>query len=76
MSNKDLQLSMQITNAAQIWVATIMQQYGVSAAVMENALSKALLILKDMVAQDLIDELTAETPVQEEGEINDAGASE
>ena len=76
MSNKDLQLSMQVTNAAQVWVATIMQQYGVSAAVMENALSKALLILKDMVAQDLIDELTAETPVQEEGEINDAGANE
>lgn len=76
MSNKDLQLSMQITNAAQVWVATVMQQYGVSAAVMENALSKALLILKDMVAQDLIDELTAETPVQEEGEINDAGANE
>ena len=71
--NNSLQLRIQITNAAQSWVAAVMQQYGVSASTMEDAMSKVLLVLKDMASQELIEELTAETPVQEEGEVEDGG---
>lgn len=71
--NNNLQLRVQIASAAQTWVATVMQQYGVSASMMEDAMSKVLLVLKDMAAQELIEELTAETPIQEEGEVEDGG---
>ena len=49
-----------------------MQQYGVSAAMMEDALLKVLLSLKDLVAQETIQSILAEqAPIQEEKEISD-----
>lgn len=58
----NLQLKMEVQGAAQNWVASIMQQYGVSAVIMEDALTKVLLNLKDLVTQETIREiLTAQT---------------
>lgn len=68
----DLQLRLEVQAAAQNWVASIMQQYGVSATMMEDALTKVLLNLKDLVAQEAIQSMLAEqAPIQEEKEIND-----
>lgn len=68
----DLQLRLEVQGAAQNWVASIMQQYGVSATMMEDALTKVLLNLKDLVAQEAIQSMLAEqAPIQEEKEIND-----
>lgn len=68
----DLQLRLEVQGAAQNWVASIMQQYGVSATMMEDALSKVLLNLKDVAAQETIQSILAEeAPIQEEKEIND-----
>ena len=68
----DLQLRLEVQGAAQNWVASIMQQYGVSATMMEDALLKVLLNLKDLVAQETIQSILAEqAPIQEEKEISD-----
>lgn len=72
----DLQLRLEVQGAAQNWVASIMQQYGVSATMMEDALSKVLLSLKDLVAQETIQSILAEqAPIQEEKEKKDGGTA-
>lgn len=65
---KELQTRLEVQVAAQNWAATMMQQYGISAAVIEDALTKVLLSLKDIVTQELVQEIAAkEAPIQEEG---------
>lgn len=69
-----LQLRLEVKAAAQNWVASIMQQYGVPAHVMEDALQDVQLSLKDMITQELIAEIQAEqAPIQEEGKEEDGG---
>lgn len=69
-----LQLRLEVRAAAQNWAASIMQQYGVPAYIMEEALQSVQLSLKDMIAQDLIAEIQAEqAPIQEEKENEDGG---
>lgn len=64
-----------IKMATQQWVAAIMQQYGVSASEMEDALNGALLIIKDLVISELLNELqqAEQAPIQEEKENEDGG---
>ena len=69
-----LQLRLEVKAAAQQWVASIMQQYGVPAHIMEEALQSVQLSLKDLIAQDLIAEIQAgQAPIQEEKENEDGG---
>lgn len=64
-----------IKMATQQWVAAVMQQYGVSASEMEDALNGALLIIKDLVISELLNELqqAEQAPIQEEKENEDGG---
>lgn len=72
-----LQLRLEVKMAAQQWVASIMQQYGVPAHIMEDALQSVQLSLKDLVMQDLLTETQAEqTPVQEEEEESEDGGAQ
>lgn len=69
-----LQLRLEVKAATQNWVASIMQQYGVPACIMEEALQNVQLSLKDMIAQELITEIQAgQAPIQEEKENEDGG---
>jgi len=69
-----LQLRSEVKAATQNWVASIMQQYGVPAYIMEEALQSVQLNLKDMITQELIAEIQAEqAPTQEEGKEEDDG---
>ena len=69
---------LEIKTATQSWVATMMQQYGVSASEMEEALTGALLIVKDLIIQDLLVELAQkeEAPVQENEEEEENGGTQ
>ena len=70
-----LQLRLEVKAATQNWVASIMQQYGVPAYVMEDALQDVQLSLKDMITQELIAEIQAEqAPTQEEGKEENGDA--
>ena len=69
-----LQIRLEVKLLTQQWVANMMQQYGVSADVMEDALNGALLIIKDLSMQELLQELqTEQTPVHENEEENEDG---
>lgn len=69
-----LQLRLEVKAAAQNWVASIMQQYGVPAYIIEEALQSVQLNLKDMITQELLAEIQAEqAPTQEEKENEDGG---
>lgn len=69
-----LQTRLEVKLLTQQWVANMMQQYGVSADVMEDALNGALLIIKDLSMQELLQELqTEQTPVQENEEEDEDG---
>lgn len=69
-----LQLRLEVKAAAQNWAASVMQQYGVPAYIMEEALQSVQLSLKDMIAQELIAEIQAgQAPIQEEEENEDGG---
>lgn len=69
-----LQLRLEVKVAAQNWAASIMQQYGVPAYIMEEALQSVQLNLKDIIAQELIAEIQAEqAPIQEEKENENGG---
>ena len=69
-----LQLRLEVKVAAQNWAASIMQQYGVPAYIMEDALQDVQLSLKDMIAQELATEIRAgQAPIQEEKENEDGG---
>lgn len=50
----ELQLRFELQGSLQQWVNSTMQQYNISAAMMEDAMSKVLLSLKDRVWQDYL----------------------
>ena len=50
----NLQERFEVQEAVQQWTASFMQQYNISAAVMEDALTKVILRLKDQVVIDLL----------------------
>lgn len=50
----ELQLRFELQGSLQQWVDSTMQQYNISAAMMEDAMSKVLLSLKDKVWQDYL----------------------
>lgn len=52
--NNDLQLRFELQGSLQQWVDSTMKQYNISAAMMEDAMSKILLSLKDKVWQDYL----------------------
>lgn len=57
----DLQIRLEVQGAIQQWVASFMEEYQIPAYMMEDALNKVLLNLKDQVVTDL---LTAAAQVQ------------
>lgn len=61
---KDLQLRLEVEAAAQQWVAAIMQQNDISASIMEEALTKVQLQLKDLMLQEVLRAF----PIEEENE--------
>lgn len=50
----NLQLRLELQGFLQQWIDSTMQQYNISAAEMEDAISRALLKLKDQVLQDYL----------------------
>jgi len=50
----ELQLRFELQGSLQQWVNSTMQQYNISAAMMEDAMSKVMLSLKDKVWQDYL----------------------
>lgn len=50
----ELQLRFELQGSLQQWVDSTMQQYNISAAMMEDAMSKVMLSLKDKVWQDYL----------------------
>jgi len=50
----ELQLRFELQGSLQQWVDSTMKQYNISAAMMEDAISKILLGLKDQVLQDYL----------------------
>lgn len=50
----ELQLRFELQGSLQQWINSTMQQYNISAAMMEDAMSKVLLSLKDKVWQDYL----------------------
>lgn len=50
----NLQLRLELQGSLQQWIDSMMQQYDISAAEMEDAISRALLKLKDQVLQDYL----------------------
>lgn len=50
----NLQMRFELQGSLQQWIDSNMQQYNISAAEMEDALSKVLLRLKDQVLQDYL----------------------
>ena len=57
----ELQIRLEVQGAIQQWVASFMEEYQIPAYMMEDALNKVLLNLKDQVVTDL---LTAAAQVQ------------
>ena len=49
-----IQLRLELQGSLQQWIDSMMQQYNISAAEMEDAISRALLKLKDQVLQDYL----------------------
>jgi hypothetical protein len=73
----ELQLRFELQGSLQQWVDSTMQQYNISAAMMEDAMSKILLSLKDKVWQDYLleqqkayEEMLASSTQTLEGEDN------
>lgn len=64
----DLQSRLEIQAATQQWVASFMAQYGIPAAMMEDALNKILVTLKEQIVIDL---LSAAATAPREEENND-----
>lgn len=64
----DLQTRLEVQGAVQQWAASFMTQYGIPAAMMEDALNKVLITLKEQIVIDLLS--TAATAPREE-ENND-----
>lgn len=50
----NLQLRLELQGSLQQWIDSTMQQYNISAAEMEDAMSRVLLKLKDQVIQDYL----------------------
>jgi len=50
----NLQLRLELQGSLQQWIDSTMQQYNISAAEMEDAISRVLLKLKDQVLQDYL----------------------
>ena len=50
----NLQLRLELQGFLQQWIDSTMQQYNISAAEMEDAMSRVLLKLKDQVLQDYL----------------------
>ena len=51
-----LQLRLELQASLQQWIDSTMQQYNISPAMMEDAITKALVQLKDKVFQDYLTE--------------------
>lgn len=60
----DIQTRLEIQAATQQWVATFMTQYNIPAAMMEDALNKVLVTLKEQIVIDLLS--AAAAPREEE----------
>lgn len=52
--NNYLELRFELQSSLQQWVDSIMQRYNISAAMMEDAMSKILLSLKDKAWQEYL----------------------
>ena len=50
----NLQLRLELQGSLQHWIDSTMQDYNISAAEMEDAMSRVLLKLKDQVLQDYL----------------------
>lgn len=50
----DLQTRLEVQGAVQQWAASFMAQYGIPAAMMEDALNKVLITLKEQIVIDLL----------------------
>ena len=50
----NLQTRLELQGSLQQWIYSTMQQYNISAAEMEDAVSRVLLRLKDQVLQDYL----------------------
>lgn len=69
----NLQLRLELQGSLQQWIDSTMQQYNISAAEMEDAMSRVLLKLKDQVIQDyLIEQQRAYQEVLEASSVQES----
>ena len=75
----NLQLRLELQTSLQQWIDTTMSNYNISAAEMEDALSRILLKLKDKVLENYLveqqqayQEMVTASSNQEDGAIEDA----
>ena len=62
-----LQTRLEVQAAVQQWAANFMIQYNIPAAMMEDALNKVLLTLKEQILIDFLSEATA-APEEEQND--------
>lgn len=62
----DLQTRLEVQGATLQWVASFMQRYNIPAHMMEDALNKVLLQLKDQVVADLLSAAAQAQPMEEQ----------
>lgn len=64
----NLQMRLEVQGAIQQWVASFMQEYHIPAWMMEDALNKVLLVLKDQTVTDLLTAAAQDQLAQQESE--------
>ena len=79
----NLRSNLEVQGVVQNWVAQMMSQYSISAEVMDSALNKVILQLKDQIMSDLLVEIAQQeeansTPTQmqeapQEMEVDNGG---
>lgn len=64
----DLQTRLEVQGAVQQWTASFMAQYGIPADMMEDALNKVLVTLKEQIMIDLLSAASVPREEVENGE--------
>ena len=68
----ELQTRLEVQGAVQQWAASFMAQYGIPAAMMEDALNKVIITLKEQVMIDLLTAATAPREEEEDGNTTES----
>lgn len=68
----ELQTRLEVQGAVQQWAASFMAQYGIPAAMMEDALNKVIITLKEQIMIDLLTAATAPREEEKDGNTTES----